>query len=211
MKYIDRWALMRNNREENLCEHCLEVSMIAHALATIGNVRYGKTLNAERAALIGLYHDASEIITGDMPTPVKYYNDDIKTAFKDVEDIACHTLLDKLPGDLRPAYEPIFFKDADDENDRYLSHRRTFTELPMSICIYPKSQDRIFSLFRRPSRASLLIAIRHFFSPPYNLFLSEQIFYNTIYRITHEVKAASYNSISNFSVYGKCLFCRRQF
>ena len=55
MKYIDRWALMRNNREENLCEHCLEVSMIAHALATIGNVRYGKTLNAERAALIGLY------------------------------------------------------------------------------------------------------------------------------------------------------------
>ena len=79
MKYIDRWALMRNNREENLCEHCLEVSMIAHALATIGNVRYGKTLNAERAALIGLYHDASEIITGDMPTPVKYYNDDIKT------------------------------------------------------------------------------------------------------------------------------------
>ena len=103
MKYIDRWALMRNNREENLCEHCLEVSMIAHALATIGNVRYGKTLNAERAALIGLYHDASEIITGDMPTPVKYYNDDIKTAFKDVE-----------------AYEPIFFKDADDENDVYL-------------------------------------------------------------------------------------------
>ena len=120
MKYIDRWALMRNNREENLCEHCLEVSMLAHALATIGNVRYGKTLNAERAALIGLYHDASEIITGDMPTPVKYYNDDIKTAFKDVEDIACHTLLDKLPGDLRPAYEPIFFKDADDENDVYL-------------------------------------------------------------------------------------------
>ena len=120
MKYIDRWALMRNNREENLCEHCLEVSMIAHSLATIGNVRYGKTLNAERAALIGLYHDASEIITGDMPTPVKYYNDDIKTAFKDVEDIACHTLLDKLPSDLRPAYEPIFFKDADDENDVYL-------------------------------------------------------------------------------------------
>ena len=95
MKYIDRWALMRNNREENLCEHCLEVSMIAHALATIGNVRYGKTLNAERAALIGLYHDASEIITGDMPTPVKYYNDDIKTAFKDVEDIACRAISDQ--------------------------------------------------------------------------------------------------------------------
>ena len=66
MKYIDRWALMRNTREENLCEHSLEVSIIAHALAVIGNTYYEKDLNAERAALIGLYHDASEIITGDM-------------------------------------------------------------------------------------------------------------------------------------------------
>ena len=120
MKYIDRWALMRNNREENLCEHCLEVSMIAHALATIGNVRYNKHLNADRAALIGLYHDASEIITGDMPTPVKYYNNDIRNAFKDVEDVACHTLLDKLPDDLKAAYTPIFFKDESDDDDVYL-------------------------------------------------------------------------------------------
>ena len=120
MKYIDRWALMRNSREENLCEHCLEVSMIAHALAVIGNVRYGKSLNAERAALIGLYHDASEIITGDMPTPVKYYNNKLTTAFKDVEDIACHTLIDKLPDDLKPSYENIFFKDENNENDIYL-------------------------------------------------------------------------------------------
>ena len=120
MKYIDRWALMKNSREENLCEHSLEVSMIAHALATIGNVRYGKKLNAEKAALIGLYHDASEIITGDMPTPVKYYNDQIKNAFKDVEDIACHTLLEKLPEDLRPAYEDIFFKNTDNDGDIYL-------------------------------------------------------------------------------------------
>ncbi len=120
MKYINRWALMRNSREENLCEHCLEVSMIAHALAVIGNVRYGKSLNAERAALIGLYHDASEIITGDMPTPVKYYNNKLKTAFKDVEDIACHTLIDKLPDDLKPSYENIFFKDENNENDIYL-------------------------------------------------------------------------------------------
>lgn len=115
MKYIDRWALMRNSREENLCEHSLEVSMIAHALAVIGNTRYGKSLNVERAALIGLYHDASEIITGDMPTPVKYYNDDIKNSFKEIEDIACHTLVDKLPDDLKPSYGPIFFKQPGDE------------------------------------------------------------------------------------------------
>ena len=81
MKYIERWALMRNTRPENLSEHCLEVSMIAHALCIIGNVRYNKNYDADKTALIGLYHDASEIITGDMPTPIKYYNPGIKEAF----------------------------------------------------------------------------------------------------------------------------------
>ena len=77
MKYIERWALMRNSREETLSEHSLEVAMIAHVLAVLGNVRYCHKMDAEKAALIGIYHDASEIITGDMPTPVKYYNPDI--------------------------------------------------------------------------------------------------------------------------------------
>ena len=113
MKYIDRWALMRNTREENLSEHSLEVAMIAHALCVIGNTRYGKQLNAEHAALIGIYHDASEIITGDMPTPIKYYNQDIKEAFKDIEAAANEKLISKLPEDLREAYRSIFFKEAD--------------------------------------------------------------------------------------------------
>jgi 5'-deoxynucleotidase len=108
MKYIERWALMRNARTENVSEHTLEVAMIAHALCVIGNTRYGKSLNAEKAALIGLYHDASEIITGDMPTPVKYHNRELKTAYKEVEAEAERRLLDKLPEDLRPAYEEIF-------------------------------------------------------------------------------------------------------
>ena len=108
MKYIERWALMRNSRPENLSEHSLEVSMIAHALCVIGNVRYGRKLDAEKAALIGLYHDASEIITGDMPTPVKYYNEELRAAYKEVEHIAEKRLLSRLPDDLRPTYEAVF-------------------------------------------------------------------------------------------------------
>ena len=119
MKYIDRWALMRNTRQENLCEHSMEVAMIAHALCTIGNVRYGKSLDANKAALIGLYHDASEIITGDMPTPVKYFNKDLKKAYKEVEAIADDKLLEKLPDDLRPSFEAIFKAD-DNDDERYM-------------------------------------------------------------------------------------------
>jgi len=119
MKYIERWALMRSSRAENLSEHSLEVAMIAHALATIGNVRYGKDLDASKAALIGLYHDASEIITGDMPTPVKYHDSRIRDAYKKVEHEAEQALLAQLPDDLRPAYEELFFPGST-EDDCYL-------------------------------------------------------------------------------------------
>ncbi|MBQ2053859.1 MAG: 5'-deoxynucleotidase, partial [Eubacterium sp.] len=102
-----------------LSEHSLEVAMIAHALAVIGNVRYDRNLDENSAALIGLYHDSSEIITGDMPTPVKYYNPEIKEAYKEVEKIAEYKLLQKLPSDLRPAFEKIYKTDNSAE-DHYL-------------------------------------------------------------------------------------------
>lgn len=119
MKYIERWALMRNSRTENLSEHSMEVSVIAHALCVIGNVRYGKKLDANKAALIGLYHDASEIVTGDMPTPVKYYSSEIRDAYKQVESIAVYRLLNKLPEDLQPVYADIF-KESGEPDDNYM-------------------------------------------------------------------------------------------
>jgi len=115
MKYIERWALMRNSIKENISEHSLEVSMLAHALALIGNKRLGKNYNPERAAMLGLYHDATEIITGDMPTPIKYYNDQMKTAFQEVEYIAAKKLLHMLPEDLREEYSSIFIKEKEDK------------------------------------------------------------------------------------------------
>ncbi len=115
MKYIERWALMRNAISENISEHSLEVSMIAHVLAVIGRKRFHKELNAEKAALIAIYHDSTEIITGDMPTPIKYYNRDIMHAFKAIEDNAANQLLSMLPNDLREEYESVFFKDESEE------------------------------------------------------------------------------------------------
>lgn len=121
MKYIERWALMRNTYPETLSEHSLEVSMLAHALCVIGNVRYGKHLDADKAAVIGLYHDASEIITGDMPTPIKYYNNRMKDLFHSIEDEACEKLIGQLPEDLQTYYRDYFFKQGDDtEETKYL-------------------------------------------------------------------------------------------
>ncbi len=114
MKYIDRWALMRNSRQETLTEHTLEVAVLAHALATIGNTRCGKNYNADRAAVLALFHDAHEILTGDMPTPVKYQNPAIETAFKGVEQAANDNLIAMLPEDLQSVYAPLLQEEGED-------------------------------------------------------------------------------------------------
>ncbi|MDF2566801.1 MAG: hypothetical protein K0R90_257 [Oscillospiraceae bacterium] len=109
MKYINRWGLMRNTRYESLTEHSLEVAMIAHALGVIHNKRFGGNINTERLALIAVYHDANEIITGDLPTPVKYHNDQIKQAYKHIEKLASKSLIELLPEDMAEEYEQILF------------------------------------------------------------------------------------------------------
>lgn len=105
MKYIERWALMRNSADENISEHSMEVAMIAHALAVISNERCAGHTNPEHVAFLGLYHDVTEIITGDMPTPVKYYDDDILESYRRVELMASQKLLAMLPDYMRPYYE----------------------------------------------------------------------------------------------------------
>ena len=109
MKYINRWALMRNAREENLSEHCLEVSILTHALCVIGNKKWNKNLSVEKAVLRALYHDAAEILTGDMPTPVKYRKEELKTAYKKVEKEAEERLLSTLPQYLTEEFGKVFF------------------------------------------------------------------------------------------------------
>lgn len=107
MKYIKRWSLMRSTTQENIMEHSAEVSQIAHALALISNTYFGDDLNAERIALLGLYHETSEVITGDLPTPVKYYNPEISKAYKDLEHIANEKLLGMLPTELQDTYRDL--------------------------------------------------------------------------------------------------------
>lgn len=114
LKLINRWALMRNTREENLAEHSLDTAILAHALCLIGNKRMKKNLDAEKAAVFALFHDATEIITGDMPTPVKYLNPVIKEAYKDIEQKAAEQLLDKLPEELQGEYRKMLLPDKEE-------------------------------------------------------------------------------------------------
>lgn len=115
MRYISRWGLMRNTVPENIQEHSLDVAVIAHALALIRNTYFNGTLDASRVALYGIFHDASEIFTGDMPTPVKHFNPDFKKSFHELEDKARRKLLAMLPPELATAYEPLFFFDNEEE------------------------------------------------------------------------------------------------
>ena len=107
MRFIQRWALMRNTAPENVQEHSHQVAVLAHALAVLRNEKCGGHVDPGAVAVAALYHDASEILTGDMPTPIKYDNPAIRTAYKDVEAVAEHKLLNMLPEELRGVYAPI--------------------------------------------------------------------------------------------------------
>ena len=107
MRYITRWSLMRNAMPENIQEHSHMCAVIAHALAVIRRDVYGVPCDPNECAAVALYHDCSEILTGDLPTPIKYHNELIRDAYKQVEDVACTKLLDTLPDELRGTFEPL--------------------------------------------------------------------------------------------------------
>jgi len=115
MRYISRWGLMRNTVPENIQEHSLDVAIIAHALVMIRNTYYGGSLDPSRAAMYGIFHDTSEIFTGDMPTPVKHFDPILKKSFHQLEDKARRKLLEMLPPELAEKYEPLFFFDDQEE------------------------------------------------------------------------------------------------
>ena len=117
MRYINRWGLMRNTRLENIQEHSHQVAVLAHALAVIENRYFGGQIDPGAVAVAALYHDASEILTGDMPTPIKYDNPAIRSAYKDVERVAAAKLLEMLPPELRQAYVPVL-TEVDGEVER---------------------------------------------------------------------------------------------
>lgn len=116
MKLIERWSLMRSTQKENVQEHSLQVAVIAHALGVIKNKYFQGRINVERLALLALFHDATEVLTGDLPTPVKYFNPEIRNTYKAIEKHAANQLLKTLPEDLRPNYEGLLLEqDADKE------------------------------------------------------------------------------------------------
>lgn len=113
MKLINRWGLMRNTQSENIQEHSLQVAIIAHAIAIIKNEYFGGRVDADKIAVLAMYHDANEILTGDLPTPIKYYNPEISKAYRDVEYVSKTKLLSMLPDELKDKYSKIFFLDEE--------------------------------------------------------------------------------------------------
>ena len=113
MKLIRRWGLMKSVTEENIAEHSAQVAQIAHALALIKNKKFGAELNADRIATIALYHETSEVLTGDMPTPIKYYNSEIRNSYKDIESAANKRLIETIHEDFREDYSEIIEIDID--------------------------------------------------------------------------------------------------
>ena len=135
MKYINRWSLMRSTVTENIMEHSQQVAVIAHALAMISNTYFGGNLDANSIAVKAIFHETSEVITGDLPTPIKYFNDEIRTSYKALERYSNERLLGFLPSELSAKYATIIIADKDEEY-KYVKYAD-------KICAYLKCVDEL--------------------------------------------------------------------
>ncbi|MBQ8818775.1 MAG: 5'-deoxynucleotidase [Clostridia bacterium] len=151
MKLIKRWSLMKAVTDENIAEHSAEVAQIAHALAVIANKLYGKNINADRVTTLALYHESSEVITGDLPTPIKYYNPEIRKAYKDIESVANQKLISMLPEELREEYIPLVEQDAD-------SYEHKLVKAADKLSAYVKCIDELKSGNREFAKAEAALS-----------------------------------------------------
>lgn len=180
MKYISRWGLMRNSRTENIAEHSLEVAIITHLLCELRNRRFGGNIDVSRAVLAAVYHDVPEIITGDLPTPVKYYDPGIKSAYKRVEEAAVEKLLSTVPDDLREDYAEVFDSESDPETARLVKAADKLSALIKCIeerrsgnTDFAEAERQTLEAIRK-MRLPEADAFIEEFLPSYNLTLDEQ-------------------------------------
>lgn len=179
MRYIGRWGLMRNTFEENIQEHSHMVAVLAHALAVIRRDIFGKEIDPGQVAVLALYHDAPEILTGDLPTPVKYYNPEIRDAYRQVEEVSARKLLSLLPDELRTAYVPLFTEDPEDPcralvkaADKLSAYIKCLEELKAGNSEFCQAADQI----RQVLDKSPLPEVKYFmenFMPGFQLTLDE--------------------------------------
>ncbi|HDY7994674.1 TPA: 5'-deoxynucleotidase [Vibrio vulnificus] len=137
MKLIQRWPLMRSVSNENVSEHSLQVAFVAHALALIKNKKFGGHINAERVAVLAMYHDSSEVLTGDLPTPVKYYNPEIAKEYKKIEAAAEQKLLSMLPEEFQEDFRPFVISQQTSEEEAQIVKQAD------SICAYLKCLEEL--------------------------------------------------------------------
>lgn len=180
MKHIKRWGLMRNTREENIQEHSLQTAMIAHALALIKNRMFGGNVNAERVLALAVYHEAGEVITGDLATPIKYFNPDIKTAYKQIERVAEEKLVDMLPEALKGDYESLILsRDAEAElyaivkaADKICAYLKCVEEMSAGNSEFEKAKNAIEKTIKEMGRPEVNYFMETFV-PSFELTLDE--------------------------------------